>query len=90
MPWGTTGPKALTKFAKKHDRDRLASPPDVFYPVSPIQTRLIFDPDISVPLRASLSKRANSCSAYGAYTDSYVFGLTLAGNSILAASANWR
>lgn len=33
MTWGTTGPAALTYFAKLHGIDQLAAPSDVYYPI---------------------------------------------------------
>ena len=32
MPWGSTGPGALTHLARRHDMGRFALPPETFYP----------------------------------------------------------
>jgi hypothetical protein len=48
MPWGTTGPKALTSYTRKHGMQDLVSPPDIFYPVSPIQIQLLADPGLTL------------------------------------------
>lgn len=44
MPWGTTGPHALTAIAREHGLDREAQPQDVFYPVEWQQAGWIADP----------------------------------------------
>jgi hypothetical protein len=33
LPWGSTGPKAITYFARKHGLTRLAKPIEAFYPL---------------------------------------------------------
>lgn len=44
MPWGTTGPHALTAIAREHALDREAQPRDIFYPVEWQQAGWIADP----------------------------------------------
>jgi hypothetical protein len=44
MPWGTTGPAALTAAAKKFGLSSLALPPAVFYPVPWEDAGWIFNP----------------------------------------------
>lgn len=43
MPWGTTGPTALTYFAKRRDVDKKALSADSFYPIFFAQSHLLFD-----------------------------------------------
>jgi hypothetical protein len=49
MPWGTTGPLAVTWHIQQHGLDRLASPIDDFYPVHFDQTPNLFDPGLTIP-----------------------------------------
>ncbi|QIL02466.1 hypothetical protein G7078_06445 [Sphingomonas sinipercae] len=44
LPWGTTGPHALTAQARRFGLMREASPPDIFYPVQWKQAGWIRDP----------------------------------------------
>lgn len=46
--WGTTGPRALTYYLKKHELNGHILPIDVFYPVHPRQTRLFLDEELRV------------------------------------------
>jgi hypothetical protein len=46
--WGTTGPRALTYYLKKHQQKRYALPIDTFYPVHHQQTGLFLDKGLSV------------------------------------------
>jgi hypothetical protein len=48
FPLGTTGPHALTYYAKQHGIDRFASPVDRFYPVHHRNRHLLVDPELSV------------------------------------------
>ena len=44
LPWGSTGPKALTWYAHHHGIDRHAKHKEVFYPIDNHQVALLFDP----------------------------------------------
>jgi hypothetical protein len=44
LPWGSTGPKALTWYAKRHAVDHLAKDRDVFYPLLSREMPLLLDP----------------------------------------------
>jgi hypothetical protein len=44
LPWGSTGPKALTWYAHHHGIDRYAKSEEVFYPIDNHQVALLFDP----------------------------------------------
>lgn len=46
MPWGYTGPRAVTWYLKQQKLDRLAASIDVFYPIHMDQTPLLLDPDL--------------------------------------------
>lgn len=48
LPWGYTGPYALTWYAAQHDLHRYAAPIDAFYPVHTSQTPLLTDPDLTI------------------------------------------
>jgi hypothetical protein len=48
LPWGTTGPAALTAAAKKLGLSSLALPPSVFYPVPWERARWILDPAVEL------------------------------------------
>jgi hypothetical protein len=48
MPWGTTGPAALTAAAAKFGLSSLALPPTAFYPVPWERARWILDPRLSL------------------------------------------
>jgi hypothetical protein len=48
MPWGTTGPRALTWYLKQYGLDRHAEPIDVFYPLHYDQVPLLLDPDLRI------------------------------------------
>jgi hypothetical protein len=45
LPWGATGPQAITFLAKKHDLLHLASPPEVFHPYDWTEAGWIVDPE---------------------------------------------
>jgi hypothetical protein len=45
LPWATTGPKAITYFARLLDLDKFAKPPQVFYPVHWTKAERLFDPN---------------------------------------------
>lgn len=48
LPWGSTGPHALTEVARRHDAMAEAQPPDVFYPVPWQKADWIIDPALSL------------------------------------------
>jgi hypothetical protein len=48
MPWGYTGPSALTWYLKQYGLEGMAAPIDVFYPVHYEQAGLLLDPDLSI------------------------------------------
>jgi hypothetical protein len=48
MPWGTTGPAALTAAAAKFELSSLALPPTVFYPVPWERAHWIVDPAVDL------------------------------------------
>ncbi|WP_110673686.1 galactosyltransferase Lgt5 [Salinicola sp. RZ23] len=48
MKWGTTGPAALTYYAKIYGIQDLAQPVDKFYPLECHRTKLLLDPELSV------------------------------------------
>lgn len=48
MEWGTTGPLALTHFARQYDVADRASAPDFFYSLSPGHTKLLFEPGLTI------------------------------------------
>lgn len=48
MPWGTTGPQALTWYVKEYGLERYAAPIDTFYPVHYYQTPLLLDPGLAI------------------------------------------
>ena len=48
MPWGDTGPKALTWYIKLYGLDGEAEPIDVFYPVHYDQVPLLLDPGLTI------------------------------------------
>jgi hypothetical protein len=62
LPWGTTGPDALTYYAKQHGLTHLASPIDRFYPVHWDQVSLLFDPGL--PLEALTTPRTDAIHLY--------------------------
>jgi len=48
MPWGTTGPFALTWYLKEHGLDIHAATIDTFYPLHFGQIPLLLDPDLTI------------------------------------------
>ena len=48
MPWGSAGPKAITYLARRTGHDRLAMPPETFYPVPWQQAAWISDPNVQL------------------------------------------
>jgi hypothetical protein len=48
LPWGSTGPKALTYYARKYGIDQHAKNKKVFYPIGTDEIALLFDPDRSL------------------------------------------
>lgn len=48
MPWGTTGPRALTALARRDGVDRWALPVEAFYPVHYAQADWVLDPATTV------------------------------------------
>lgn len=48
LPWGSTGPKALTYYARKHGIAPHAKDKKVFYPVDTHEIALLFDPERSL------------------------------------------
>ena len=55
VPWGTTGPLALTALARRHGLMHLAQPQDGFYPVPWERASWILDPNVA--LEAMISER---------------------------------
>jgi hypothetical protein len=45
LPRGAFGPKALTALVEQHERQHLAAPRDVYYPIPPREAAKIFQPD---------------------------------------------
>lgn len=62
LPWGTYGPRMLTYVAEKHNVLRLASPAEVFYPVSWQKIRSLYDP--SNPIENLLTDRTLAIHLY--------------------------
>jgi hypothetical protein len=48
MPWGATGPRALTALARRHGLERWASPIETFYPVHYSQAAWVLDPAMTI------------------------------------------
>lgn len=48
MPWGSTGPSALTAVVEAHGLQHQALPPAVFYPVPWEKADWILDPTLSL------------------------------------------
>lgn len=48
MQWGLIGPQALTYYARKFQLEKLASTPDVFYPIDYRRISLLLDPNIKL------------------------------------------
>ncbi len=48
LPWGCTGPNAITWMAHKHDMAKLALGPSVFYPLTMAQSGRLADADFDV------------------------------------------
>jgi len=48
LPWGYTGPFALTWYLKQYQLNQHASPIDDFYPVHAAQTSLLLDADLRI------------------------------------------
>lgn len=48
QPWGTIGPRLLTRAVERHGLTNQAMPIDVFYPCSFYHTDLLFEPGLSV------------------------------------------
>lgn len=48
LPYGTSGPDALTWYLQKHDRLGHAVPSDVFYPLAWVHASRLFDPDLRI------------------------------------------
>ncbi|WEK51164.1 MAG: hypothetical protein P0Y66_03790 [Candidatus Kaistia colombiensis] len=48
MEWGTTGPLALTHYARHHGVLDRASPPDFFYSLAPGHANLLFEPGLTI------------------------------------------
>jgi hypothetical protein len=46
LPLKDTGPRAMTYFASKHDKQHYAKPHDVFYPIHPHRTDMLFDREL--------------------------------------------
>ncbi len=43
-PWGSTGPRALSHYLRKHDEMKYAMPMETFYPIAPNDCRLFVAP----------------------------------------------
>lgn len=48
MPWGATGPRALTALARRHGVERWALPVETFYPVHYSRAAWVIDPAVAV------------------------------------------
>ena len=48
LPWGSTGPHALTWYLKEHGLERHARPIDDFYPLHFDQAALLLEPGVSI------------------------------------------
>lgn len=48
LPWGWTGPKALTWYANRYGISRLGKSQEVFYPLDNSKVALLFDPDRTI------------------------------------------
>ena len=48
MPWGATGPRALTALARRHGINSWASPVETFYPVHYSQAHWVLDPAVTI------------------------------------------
>lgn len=48
LPWGCSGPKALEHFLKISGEDRLAQPPNSFYPLEPKDLWRLHDPNVGL------------------------------------------
>jgi hypothetical protein len=48
MPWGSTGPRALSHLARRHDIGRFALPSEIFYPAHWQDALWITDPDRTI------------------------------------------
>lgn len=48
MPWGVTGPAALTYYAKQYQVEHLAQAPDIFYPVPYQRISQLLDPNLTL------------------------------------------
>jgi hypothetical protein len=63
MPWGVSGPQALTYYAKKFGVAHHAAPVDVLYPLDFRRVGLLFDPDLS--LDDLVTTRTTAIHLYG-------------------------
>ena len=48
LPYGTTGPDAVTWYLRRHRLEERARAEDVFYPVSPYEIGKVLDPDLPI------------------------------------------
>lgn len=48
LPWGTTGPRAVTHYILKHNLASNASPIDIFYPLAHSHIRSLIDPQLHI------------------------------------------
>jgi hypothetical protein len=65
LPWGFTGPKALTWYAHHHGIDCYAKNKDVFYPIDNHQVALLFDPARAIEdLITPQTKAIHLCNEY--------------------------
>jgi hypothetical protein len=48
MPWGSAGPRAFTRLARRHGLDRFALPAETFYPVHWRDAAWILDPNVAL------------------------------------------
>ncbi len=48
LPWGTTGPQALTWYCREHQVTDYARPSDVFFPMAYYQFERLFDPGLDI------------------------------------------
>lgn len=62
LPWGTTGPDAVTWYLRQHGLDKFAQPSDVFYPVAHYHTGRLFDPGLTI--QDLVTKRTKAIHLY--------------------------
>ena len=58
LPWGTFGPRIVTKLVQKHRLSDFVLPPEVFYPVSWDEAHLLYDPSADIDAMLTPSTHA--------------------------------